>query len=52
MEAGILLNGERLNNIRYADDTVKFADNLSDLQHPIDQIVKISDSYGLKLNKN
>ena len=45
MEAGILLNGERLNNIRYAD-------NLSDLQHLIDQIVKISDSYGLKVNKN
>ena len=51
MEAGILLNGESLNNIRYADDTVKFADNLTDLQHFIDQIVKLSDSYDLRINK-
>ena len=33
------------------DDTLIFADNLSDLQHLIDQIVKISDSYGLRINK-
>lgn len=31
-EEGILLNGERISNIRYADDTVMCADWLGDLK--------------------
>jgi len=34
-EVGILLNRRRLNNIRYADDLVVFADNPADLQELI-----------------
>lgn len=33
MERGILLNGERLNHIIYADDTVIIAGSLNSLQH-------------------
>jgi len=31
-EIEILVNGDRLNNIRYADDTIIFADSLEGLQ--------------------
>ena len=31
-DVGISLNSERINNIRYADDTVIFADSLEGLQ--------------------
>lgn len=30
---GIVINGEIMNNLRYADDTVIVADNLKDLQY-------------------
>jgi len=51
MEAGILLNGERLNNIGYADDTVIFADNLASLQLLMDRVT-YSRQYGLEINTN
>lgn len=44
-EMGILLNGQRLNNIRYADDTVIFADNPMDLQELMARITLISQRY-------
>lgn len=50
IEAGILLNGERLNNIRYADDTVIFADNLASLQLLMDSVTSYSRQYGLEIN--
>lgn len=34
-EVGILLIRQRLNNIRYADDTIVFADSLADLQSAV-----------------
>lgn len=51
-DMGILLNGERLNNIRYADDTVIFADNMNSLQQLINRINDVSNQYGLKININ
>lgn len=51
-EHGILVNGERLNNIRYADDTVVFADNIISMQRLIDKISEASERYGLKVNIN
>ena len=49
-EAGILVNGQRLNNIRYADDTVVFTDNPADLQHLMSRIAGVSQQYGLDIN--
>ena len=49
-EAGILVNGQRLNNIRYADDTVVFTDNPADLQHLMSRIARVSQQYGLDFN--
>lgn len=52
MNKGILINGLRLNNIRYADDTIVFADNLEDLQALVDKITHHSSQYGLEVNVN
>lgn len=38
MNKGILINGLGLNNIRYTDDTIVFADNLEDLQALVERI--------------
>lgn len=44
--------GEYINNIRYADDTIVFANNMSSLQKIVDKIVDISESFGSSLNIN
>lgn len=49
-DEGILINGERLNNIRYADDAVVFADSMEGLQTLMARITEISQNYGLDLN--
>lgn len=48
LDAGILVNGERLNNLRYADDTVAFADSPEALQKIMDRVVATSMKYGTK----
>uniref|UniRef100_A0A8D8SXR8 Craniofacial development protein 2 n=1 Tax=Cacopsylla melanoneura TaxID=428564 RepID=A0A8D8SXR8_9HEMI len=50
MEEGILLNGKRVNNFRYADDTIIFADTAEGLQHLMDKVTNISRKYGLEVN--
>lgn len=50
VDAGVLVNGERINNIRYADDTVVFADSLEGLQELMDRIVEAGSECGLSLN--
>lgn len=52
LEKGILINGHRMNNIRYADDTIVFADSLEDLQVLVDNITHRSNQYGLDVNVN
>ena len=47
---GIKVNGENINNVRYADDTALIADSESKLQHIVDRIVRRSDRFGLSLN--
>lgn len=47
---GILINGLRLYNIRYADDTIVFADTLGDLQALMDRITH--QMYVLEVNVN
>ena len=47
---GIEINGETINNIRYADDTVILASSLEDLQTLLEKINATSVKYGLNLN--
>ena len=49
-EDGIAVNGQYINNIRYADDTVLLADSAEGLQRVLDNVVKACNEYGLKLN--
>ncbi|KAI5707563.1 hypothetical protein M8J77_011831 [Diaphorina citri] len=50
VDEGIPLNGERLNNIRYADDTIVFSDSLEGLQSLVNKIAAVSAKYGLDIN--
>ena len=50
LELGIRINGEFINNLRYADDTVLLATSLEDLQILIDRVRNASLRYGLDLN--
>ena len=47
---GIQVGGARLNNIRYADDTVLIADNENDLKKILSVVNEVSLRYGLKIN--
>uniref|UniRef100_A0A8D8RKC5 Craniofacial development protein 2 n=1 Tax=Cacopsylla melanoneura TaxID=428564 RepID=A0A8D8RKC5_9HEMI len=50
MEEGIPINGIRLNNLRYADDTIMLADTIEGLQKLMTKIAEVSSSYGLDIN--
>ena len=47
---GLKVNGETINNIRYADDTVLLADSLENLQSLLNIVVTESERKGLSLN--
>ena len=47
---GIKVNGENINNIRYADDTALIAGSKKELQALINIVVKESERMGLSLN--
>jgi len=49
-EEGIKINGENINNLRYADDTVLIADSAEGLQELIDRVAEACDIYGMRLN--
>jgi len=50
IEDGIKVNGECLNNFRYADDAVIFTNNIVDLQYLADRVVEVSERYSLTLS--
>ncbi|KAI5631309.1 reverse transcriptase (RNA-dependent DNA polymerase) domain-containing protein [Phthorimaea operculella] len=50
LDLGIRVNGNVINNIRYADDTVLLAENLDDLQNMLDKLNNSLNEYGLKIN--
>lgn len=52
IEEGISINGTRLNNLRYADDTIVFTDSIKGLQLLMDRIIEASMRYGLDINTN
>lgn len=47
---GITINGEVINNIRYADDTVILARTSESLQHLVKNMSDICKNYGIKMN--
>ena len=51
-DVGISLNGKRINNIRYADDAVIFADSLEGLQQLRNRVTESSRRNGLDINVN
>ncbi|XP_045464525.1 uncharacterized protein LOC123673848 [Harmonia axyridis] len=51
LNEGILLNEVRLNNIRYADDTIVIADSLEALQKLMDRITHHSQQYDLNIDE-
>uniref|UniRef100_A0A8D9EQ38 Craniofacial development protein 2 n=1 Tax=Cacopsylla melanoneura TaxID=428564 RepID=A0A8D9EQ38_9HEMI len=50
LEEGISINGFKLNNLRYADDTVVFANTIEGLQALMNKIYETSKKYGLDIN--
>ena len=46
----VKINGENINNIRYADDTVLIADSEENLQRLLDITIEKSEEMGLTLN--
>ncbi|GFR79706.1 retrovirus-related Pol polyprotein LINE-1 [Elysia marginata] len=47
---GLKVNGENINNLRYADDTVLLAESENDLQNLVTIIEEKSEQYGLMMN--
>ncbi|RUS74522.1 hypothetical protein EGW08_017710 [Elysia chlorotica] len=47
---GLKINGENINNLRYADDTVLLAESQNDLQNLVTIIEEHSGKYGLLMN--
>lgn len=47
---GVIVNGECINNIRYADDTVIISNDLEGLQRLMNRVVEVSERYGLRMN--
>jgi hypothetical protein len=47
---GIVINGEVINNVRYADDTVLLADSITDLQTLLEKVNVASNGKGLNMN--
>jgi len=52
VEEGIQVNGRRINNIRYADDTVLLASSEAGLQMLVNIVQISSEKFGLKSNIN
>lgn len=47
---GIQLNGERINNIRFADDTIIMAESWEDLQEMMNRVSNKSEEFGIDIN--
>ena len=47
---GILINGERLSHLRFADDITLIARDQDELQNMIEELNEKSEQIGLKIN--
>ena len=52
IETGVKINGERLSNLRFADDIILFAENEKQLQNLLKDLNTEGKKDGLKMNKN
>ncbi|XP_030761016.1 serine/threonine-protein kinase SIK2-like [Sitophilus oryzae] len=52
IDEGISINGAPLNNLRYADDTIVFADTIQGLQNLMNSLTESSRKYRLDINTN
>jgi len=50
VDAGALINGSIINNLRFADDIAATAESQDDLQMIVDNIVKESSNMGMRVN--
>jgi len=51
IEVGININGERLNNLRFADDIILFAETEGELKNLLEDLNREGKKDGMKLNK-
>lgn len=51
-QSGITIGGTKINNLRYADNTVVLAASKKQLQHILNKLENTSEKYGLKLNRD
>lgn len=49
-EIGIRVNGTRVSNLRYADDSAIITENMGDMQRIIDKIDQIGREFGVRIN--
>ena len=49
-QAGIMIAGKNINNLRYADDTTLMAESKEELKSFLMKVKEESDKAGLKLN--
>ena len=49
-QARIMTAGEKINNLRYADDTILMAESKEELKSPLMKVKEESENTGLKLN--
>ena len=49
-QGGIMIDGEKLTHLLYADDCVLFANNPADLQQDLQQLTDLSKEVGLEVN--
>ena len=47
---GVVINGEIITNIKYADDTVQLTETEKELPKFVDKIVSAGENYGMELN--
>ena len=51
-EGGVTINGVKINNLRYADDSIIIARNEKELNSMVNKLNRISNNYGLKINSS
>ena len=49
---GVKINGHKINNLRYGNDTVLLADNEADLQNIVETVKRENKRSGLLMNVN